>query len=261
MSPLGTVEFEHVMTVTGYFFRCIAAGLIVTMMASQCLAAPTVIAELGSAPLLGPSASLAELQTNIARNEDRIATAATMVGMTAAEYRAFRVATQTQRPDWGRVPRRLTAMSWYSGGQVRVTRDVEIPAATYGFEYEVVGPAERLFIYLPVACGNLSILRERIRRVAAHKPPMRVSAIAPHVVAPQAAAAAPPAPLAPAPQAVPTAVPTPAPTINLGSRPAHGFFPFLATFFGFIVVGGGHKNGGNGGGSGGGGCGCTKNPN
>jgi hypothetical protein len=87
---------------------------------------------------------------------------------------------------------------------------------------------------------------------------MRVAAIAPHVVTPQATAAA---PLAPAPQALPTAVPTPLPTINLGSRPAHGFFPFLATFFGFIVIGGGSKNGGNGGGSGGGGCGCTKNPN
>ena len=238
-----------------------AVCLIVAMTASPCLSAPTVIAELGSAPLLGPSTSLAELQTNIARNEDRLATAADMVGMTGAEYRAFRVATQTQRPDWGRVPHRLNAMAWYSGGQVHVIRDVEIPVATYGFEYEVVGPTERLFIYLPVACGNLSILRERIRRAAAHKPPMRVAAIAPHVVAPQAAAAAPLAPVAPAPQALPTAVPTPAPTINLGSRPAHGFFPFLATFFGFIVIGGGHKSGGNGGGSGGGGCGCTKNPN
>lgn len=247
------------MTVTNCFFRWISVCLIVALTAAPSLSAPTVIAELGSAPLLGSSTTLAELQTNIARNEDRLATAAGMVGMTSAEYRAFRVATQTQRPDWVRVPRRLTAMSWYSGGQVHVTRDVEIPAATYGFEYEIAGPAERLFIYLPVVCGNLSILRERIRRAAAHKPPMRVAAIAPHVVAPQASAAA---PLAPAPpQAMPTAVPTPAPTINLGSRPAHGFFPFLATFFGFIVIGGGHKSGGNGGGSGGGGCGCTKNPN
>jgi hypothetical protein len=248
------------MAVTNCFLRGISVCLIVALTSAPSLSAPTVIAELGTAPLLGSSTTLAELQTNIARNEGRLATAADLVGMTGAEYRAFRVATQTQRPDWVRVPRRLTAMSWYSGGQVRVLRDVEIPAATYGFEYEIPGPAERLFIYLPVVCGNLSILRERIRRAAAHKPPMRVAAIAPHVVAPQASAAAPPAPVPPTPQAMPTAVPTPAPTINLGSRPAHGFFPFLATFFGFIVIGGGPKNGSNGGGSGGGGCGCTKNP-
>jgi hypothetical protein len=258
MSRLGTVELQHVMTITGLFLRCMAVGLIVTLTASPCISAPTVVAELGSAPLLGQNTTLAELQISIARNEDRLATAADMVGMTGSEYRAFRIATQTLRPDWGRVPHRLNAMAWYSGGQVHVIRDVEIPVATYGFEYDVAGPAERLRIFLPVACGNLSILRERIRRAAAHKPPMRVAAIAPHVVTPQATAAA---PLAPAPQALPTAVPTPLPTINLGSRPAHGFFPFLATFFGFIVIGGGSKNGGNGGGSGGGGCGCTKNPN
>src|ERR1022692_2594470 len=146
------------MTVTNYFLRWISVCLIVVLTAAPSLSAPTVIAELGSAPLLGSSTTLAELQTNIARNEDRLAPAADMVGMTGAEYRAFRVATQTQRPDWVRVPRRLTAMAWYSGGRVRVTRDVEIPAATYGFEYEVAGSAERLFIYLPVVCGNLSIL-------------------------------------------------------------------------------------------------------
>ena len=131
------------------------------MTATPCLSAPTVIAELGSAPLLGPNATLAELQSSIARNETRLATAAELAGMSAAEYRAFRVATQTQRPDWVRVPRRLTAMTWYAGGQVRVTHDVEIPAATYGFEYDEAGPAERLRIFLPVVCGNLSILRER----------------------------------------------------------------------------------------------------
>ena len=260
MSPLGTVE-ESVMTITGHLLRFLSASLIVVLTASPCLSAPTVIAELGSAPLLGPNTTLAGLQASIARNDDQLATAADLVGMTAAEYRAFRIATQTQRPDWGRVPQRLDAMSWYGGGRVHVIRDVEIPRATFGFEYDIAGPAERLRIFLPVACGNLSIVRERIRRAAAHKPPMRVAAIAPRVVAPQAAAAA---PVAPAPQAIPTAIPTPAPTIYLGSRPAHGFFPFLATFFGFIAVGGGHKSsggGGNGGGTGGGGCGCTKNPN
>jgi hypothetical protein len=247
------------MTITGQFLRWTAVGLIVAVTAAPSLSAPTVIAQLGSAPLLGPNTTLAELQTSIARNEDRLSEAARLAGMTPAEYRSFRVATQTQRPDWVRVPRRLTAMTFYSGGQVHVIHDVEIPPATYGFEYDEGTAAERLRIFLPVACGNLSILRERIRRAAAHKPPMAVSAIPPHVVPSHPAMAA----AAPAPQALPSAVPTPAPTIYLGSQPRHGFFPFLATFFGFVVIGGGSHNGGGGtggGGGGGGGCGCTRNP-
>jgi hypothetical protein len=184
------------MTITLPFLRLLSAGLIVAMTAAPSLSAPTVIAELGTAPLLGSNTTLSQLQISIARNENRLSTAATLAGMSPAEYRAFRIATQTQRPDWVRIPRRLTAMTWYSGGRVRVTYDVEIPAATYGFEYDESGPAQRLRIYLPVACGNLSVLRERIRRAAAHKPPMAVSAIPPHAV-PLTVATAQPAAAAP----------------------------------------------------------------
>jgi hypothetical protein len=246
------------MTITGHLFRCLSIGLIVAVTAAPSLSAPTVIAELGTAPLLGPNTTLSQLQVSIARNESRLSRAATLAGMSPAEYRAFRIATQTQRPDWVRVPRRLSAMTWYSGGQVRVTHDVEIPAATYGFEYDEADATQRLRIFLPVACGNLSVLRERIRRAAAHKPPMEVSAIAPHVVATPA-----PVAVAPEAQAPPVPIPTAAPTIYLGSGSAHGFFPFLATLFGFVLVGGGGNHGGGGhggGGGGGGGCGCTKNP-
>jgi hypothetical protein len=247
------------MTITGHLFRCLSIGLIVAVTAAPGLSAPTIIAELGTAPLLGPNTTLSQLQVSIARNESRLSRAATLAGMSPAEYRAFRIATQTQRPDWVRVPRRLSAMTWYSGGQVRVTYDVEIPAATYGFEYDEADAAQRLRIFLPVACGNLSVLRERIRRAAAHKPPMEVSAIPPHVVA----TPAPPAAAAPESQALPKPIPTAAPTIYLGSSPARGFFPFLATLFGFVIIGGGNHGGGGhgGGGGGGGGCGCTKNPN
>src|ERR1700680_4257015 len=238
------------MTITGHFLRVLSVGLIVAVTAAPSLSAPTVIAELGAAPLLGPNTTLSELQISIARNEGRLSTAAALAGMTPAEYRAFRIATQTQRPDWVRIPRRLRAMTWYSGGRVRVTYDVVIPAATYGFEYDESGPAQRLRIFLPVACGNLSVLRERIRRAAAHKPPMAVSAIPPHSAAPLSIATPVPVAAAPEAQPMPTSVPTPAPTIYLGSQPRHGFFPFLATLFGFIVVGGGSHNGGSGGGGG-----------
>jgi hypothetical protein len=244
---------RSVMTVTRQIFRFISVGLIVAVTASPSYSAPTRIAELGSYPLLGQNSTLTDLQISIAHNESRLARAAKLVGMTKAEYQAFRVATQTQRPQWGIVPRRLAAMSWYSAGQVRVIHDVEIPAATYGFEYDETGPTERLRIFLPVACGNLSILRERVRRAAAVKPPIRVSAIPPQSSTPMPVAAAP----APPPQAIPTSSATPLPTIYLGSQPRRGVFPFLFGLFGFLTAGGGGYHGVTVGGGGGGGCGCT----
>jgi hypothetical protein len=249
------------MAVTRHFIRGLSFALIVALTTSPSFAAPTVVAELGSYPLLGSNKTLTDLQISIAHNEDRLATAAQLVGMTPAEYRAFRIATQTQRPLWGRVPMRLNAMAWYSFGQVRVIHDVEIPRATYGFEYDESGPAERLRIFLPVACGNLSILRERIMRAAAVKPPAAVSAIPPYVSAPLAMARAAPAAAEAPPPPMPAASPTPLPTINLGSRQARGFFPFIGALLGFLTVGGGSggHNGGSIGGGGGGGCGCTIN--
>jgi hypothetical protein len=246
------------MMLTRLILRHILVALIVAVTVSPGYSAPTVIAELGSYPLLGQNATLTDLQISIAHNESRLARAAELVGMSAAEYRAFRVATQTQRPQWGRVPQRLNAMAWYSAGQVRVIHDVEIPRATYGFEYDETGPAERLRIFLPVACGNLSILRERVRRAAAIKPPVAVSAITPYKAAPLAIATAAPALAAAAPQPTQTSPPT----IYLGSQRRGGVFPFLAGLLGFLTVGGGGHGGGGhgGGGGGGGGCGCTKNP-
>lgn len=249
------------MLITRHLFRGLTAAFIVAALALPSLAAPTVVAELGSYPLLGSNKTLTDLQISIAHNEDRLARAAKLVGMSPAEYRAFRIATQTQRPQWGRVPLRLNAMAWYSFGQVRVIHDVEIPRATYGFEYDESGPTERLRIFLPVACGNLSILRERIMRAAAVKPPAAVSAIPPFVAAPLAMArAVPPSSEATPPPPV-AAASTPLPTINLGSRPSRGFFPFLGALLGFLTVGGGSggHNGGSIGGGGGGGCGCTIN--
>ncbi|HEY5095863.1 MAG TPA: hypothetical protein VII69_12175 [Candidatus Eremiobacteraceae bacterium] len=250
------------MAVTRHLLRGLSITLIAAVLASPCLAAPTVIAELGSYPLLGSNKTLTDLQISIAHNEDRLATAAKLVGMSPAEYRAFRIATQTQRPEWGRVPLRLDAMAWYSFGQVRVIHNVEIPRATYGFEYDEAGPTERLRIFLPVACGNLSILRERIMRAAAVKPPAAVSAIPQYVAAPLAIAKAAPASSTEAPPPpMPAAAPTPLPTINLGSRSSRGFFPFIGMLLGFLTVGGGSggHNGGGIGGGGGGGCGCTIN--
>lgn len=215
--------------------------LVVALLGVPALAAPTVIADLGSAPLLGQTASISELQINIARNEDRVAKAAALAGMTPSEYRAFLDAVQTVRPAWVRVPRHLAAMTWFDGSDVRVIKDVIIPAATYGLEYDESTANSRLRIFVPVACGNLSILRERIVRAAVIPPRTTVASIP--VAAIPRAQATPPAPVSqsqatPATTAVPSPVPSPT-TIYVGSQPKHGLWPFLAVLFGFLNFGGG----------------------
>src|SRR5450755_3457888 len=226
------VEGPSLMTRIVAFVRCAMAVSIVAALCVPALAAPTVIAELGSAPLLGPTATLADLQVSVARNEARLSAAAALEGMTAAEYRAFRAEVQTVKPQWVRVPRRLDAMTWFDGYRVRVIHDVEIPAATYGWEYDEAGVGERLRIFMPVACGNLSILRERIRRVAAMLPRVSVAAM------PMQAIVSAPVPSRAAPMPSPAATPTTPPPSYFSSPPRRGVFPFLAAFFGFLVIGG-----------------------
>ncbi|HLJ83756.1 MAG TPA: hypothetical protein VKT51_06265 [Candidatus Eremiobacteraceae bacterium] len=226
-------------------FRFLAIALILALLRPSAASATTVIAELGSAPLLGQTETLAQLQVNVARNEDRLATAAALAGMTGGEFRAFRDAVQTVKPAWGLVPRHLSAMTWFDGSKVRVIRDVLIPAATYGFEYDESSANARLRIFVPVACGNLSILRERIVRAAA-LPPRREVASRPVAMVPPVSATPPPAPVqvaTPATSAAPSPVPSPT-TIQLGSRPKRGIWPFFAVLFGFLDFGGGGGNGG-----------------
>jgi hypothetical protein len=225
--------------------RFLAMLLILALLGPPALAATTVVAELGSAPLLGQTETLAQLQVSVARNENRLASAAALAGMTPEEFQTFRDAVQTVKPAWGLVPRHLSAMTWFDGSRVRVIHDVLIPSATYGFEYDESTANSRLRIFVPVACGNLSILRERIVRAAA-VPPKREVSSRPVAMIPPMPATPPPAPSSnatPATSAAPSPVPSPT-TINLGSRPKHGFWPFFAVLFGFLNFGGGGGSGG-----------------
>jgi hypothetical protein len=219
--------------------------LIVALVRPSALAATTVVAELGSAPLLGQTTTLAQLQVNVARNESRLASAAALAGMTPEEFLTFRDAVETVKPAWGLVPRHLSAMTWFDGSRVRVIHDVLIPAATYGFEYDESTANARLRIFVPVACGNLSILRERIVR-AAVIPPKREVSSRPVAMIPPDLTTPPPAPASvntPATSAAPSPIPSPT-TIYLGSRPKHGIWPFFAVLFGFLDFGGGSGSGG-----------------
>jgi len=184
------------------------APLMVALAAGPALAKPTVIAELGTAPLLGESTSTAQMQARVAHNEGVVSAAATRLGLSSGEYAQFREAVATSRVAWVTVPRHLDAMTWQGGGRVYVLHDVIIPAKTHGWEVDL--PQRNghvLALYMPAACGNLSLVRRAAPVIAAHAPLRRVAAlkVAP-VAAPIAAVAA-----VPPPAAVPNDAPAAAP--------------------------------------------------
>jgi hypothetical protein len=227
--------------------------LIVALAAGPALAKPTVIAELGTAPLLGTSSSTAEMRARVARNEGVVSAAASRLGLTPGEYAQFHAAIDSSRVAWVTVPRHLDAMTWQSGGNVYVLHDVVIPAGTHGWEVDVPGHGTTLALYMPAKCGNLSLVRRSVP-VLAHRPVRtRVAALTvappPPVIA-KTAPAPPPAPVAPAPP-VPddAAAAAPPATVAQTEFPpaavaAHHAPLFLAPLlFGLAALSGGHGSG------------------
>jgi hypothetical protein len=157
--------------------RFLLVPLILAFAASPALAGPTVIAALGESPLLGPSASTAQMRARVAANEGIVSAAAAKIGLTPSEFAQLRAAIDSSRVAWVTVPRHLDAMSWQSGGTVYVLHDVIIPAATHGWEVDIPEQGHILALYLPAACGNLSIVRKVASPLALRSHPTRVAAL------------------------------------------------------------------------------------
>lgn len=228
--------------------------LIVALGAGPALARPTVIAELGTAPLLGTSTSTADMRARVARNEGVVSAAAARLGLTPGQYAQFHAAIDSSRVAWVTVPRHLDAMTWQADGRVYVLHDVVIPAGTHGWEVDVPANGRVLALYMPAKCGNLSLLRKAAPPVLAHRAaPVRVAAL---TVAPPPppveAAPAPPAPVAPPPPAPDDVAPAPPAQVAQAEFPpaaaaaTHHAPLFLAPLlFGLAALsgGGGHSSG------------------
>jgi hypothetical protein len=227
----------------------ILAPLIFAFGVAPALAKPTVIAELGTAPLLGTSTSTAEMRRRVAQNAGVISAAATRIGLTPSQYAQFQAAISNSRVAWVTLPRHLDAMTWQSGSKVYALHDVIIPAGTHGWEVDLHERGRTLALYMPAKCGNLSIVTKNTP-VVAHKPvPTRVAAlkVAPPPVAEAPIPAAPEVAVAPAP--VPEDVP-PAPVAVAQSAfppvaaAGHSIVPFLAPLlFGLAALSGGSGSG------------------
>jgi hypothetical protein len=156
-------EMRRTMRIT----RPVATALLVLMTGLPALAQPIEIATLGRAPVMGTSTSASELKYNFEKNQGMMRQAADAIGLTREQYEQFRLSLEVGKPNWVTVPRHLDAMTWASGGRIHVLHDVIIPAGQKGIEYDIRTPDKVVAIFLPAKCGNLSVIRRNIPRVAA----------------------------------------------------------------------------------------------
>lgn len=119
----------------------------------------TYVTSLRTGALLGESSSAARLRALVRSHRDRLLTAAAMSGLNHGERLALLQRLRRGRMQWRILPRRLDTMAWLARGSVRVLRDVVIPARTYGWEIDVPSARGNLWLFLPAACGNLSMIR------------------------------------------------------------------------------------------------------
>ena len=225
--------------------RKLLALLLCTALPLPALAQTHVIAELGTAPLIGQVASTQQLQNDVSKQRDIFEAAGLQLGLTPAEFTQFEGQIARRRLTYVVIPRRLDAMSWRSGGRVHVLHDVLIPANTMGWEVDLREHDRILALFIPNKCGNLSLLRKPAPLLAA-APMVKDFAIAP-APSPVPTLAPTPAPAA-TPVPTPAVAPTPAPYTSLAmstsnAPPSHHFraWPLLLLPLIAMLVSHGHS--------------------
>lgn len=145
----------------------IAAIIAIAAIPAGVSAKPTIVVSLATAPLIGPIPSTPRMQEAVREHYSLIGRAAVELGVSTSQYEQFRLAIASGQVRWVELPRHLEAMSWSSGSRIHTIRDVMIPRRTHGWEVDVPDGGRVLALYMPAACGNLSIAHRPLRRVAA----------------------------------------------------------------------------------------------
>ena len=222
-------------------FRWTALLLSVLVGGMPAAYAQTVVHKIGISPLLGTTSSTAEIREKIAENPALVRSAAYKVGLTPSEYQRFLKKFNNEKPGWVTIPRHLDAMSWASDGEAHAIYDVIIPAGTNGWEVDLFEPHQIVKVYIPMICGNISVVRQHRAPVAVVRPPLP----------PPFVAAAPPVIATPVPAPVPlVAAEAPAqeipPVAPAVVHHPHLLFPILAgVAVAALIIGGNHHHGGS----------------
>ena len=197
--------------------RSLLASLLAIALPLPVAAQPHVIAQLGTAPLIGQISSTPQLRSDVSRESRLFETAGTKLGLSQKEYAQFASRIAGGRLTYVTVPRHLDAMSWSSGGNVYVLHDVIVPAGTKGWEVDLQESDETVALFVPARCGNLSVVRRprphlarvsAVRAVAAVPTPTPAPTAAPVAVAPAFVAPEAPAPTPPPYESVAQSTPT-----------------------------------------------------
>ncbi len=129
-----------------------------------------VLPILGTAPLLGAMSTMADLQERVRERHAMFEIAAQDLGLTDAETQELVDHIMSGQVRWVLVPRHLDAMTWAWDGSVYMYRDVVIPAGEYGWETDIHVGSNVHALFIPAACGNLSLV-ERSEQVSYAPPP------------------------------------------------------------------------------------------
>lgn len=118
--------------------------------------------------MLSTPPSSAEEVWNATREHSRLFTdAAARIGLTPGEYTEFRKSLLDGKAVYVRLPRRLDAMSGDRRGSVYAVHNAVMTTPVMGWRVALANGAQ---VYVPQACGNLSLLRPP---VVAHAPKAR----------------------------------------------------------------------------------------
>ena len=179
---------------------------------------------------------------NATREHSRLfTTAASRIGLTPAEYREFRSRLLDGKATYVTLPRRLDAMAGNHRGSVYVVRNAYLTSSVHGWR---VALADGNVVYVPQACGNLSLLRPvAVAAVPVYRPPSHVHVVpyAPVVLATETVPAVTPVVVAPPPADAAAAVAAaPAAPAAASSRALSPLLFLIPAALGGIVAGVSH---------------------
>jgi hypothetical protein len=195
--------------------------------------------------LMSPSPTSAEEVWNATRVHAKLfSDAAARIGLTPAEYKEFRGALLDGKAVYVKLPSRVDAMSGDRHGSVYAVKDAVMTQTVMGWR---VALADGNVVYIPQACGNISLLRHAAIAVVphhkvvavVHRKPRYVQAIATAPAVPTPVVVTPPE--VPAPPVAPPAVAAQVIPASVGSH-GSGFLYFIPVAVGGIVAGLVHGN-------------------
>lgn len=162
------------MSLKGWFARTFTAALLCAYTFSLLggvADAQHVLPVLGTAPLLGQMSSLSDLQQRVTERRAMFETAAQDLGLTQDETSELVGRIMAGQARWVVVPRHLDEMTWAWDGSVYMYRDVVIPADEYGWQVDIRVGSNVHELFIPAACGNLSLVERHVQISYAPPPP------------------------------------------------------------------------------------------